>query len=437
MPTSSVPDPLRLLRFAARTFAALAILLPTVGTAQQAQRHPADHPDRGLPAAGAVWAPYAADPGHVLNRIFRAGYLVHCVPAEVGAALPREHAGESFFAAGWYFGKRAGTTADARWFGGDARQLPREGFTPVEAAALRADLEQVDGDVAARLRAMPRLAVWFQHDLLRMARRLLDTKENPELLAPLLAAARRVALPAAQLAAPALGTFALTELDAGSGVEVARLTEIERRSTRLFDAEHTQLWSSVHVALPQDAEPDLAGWLAVAEARSTPLPPLPIGTVAVLVQGIVALDDQGVARATDLVVEVRTQRLANRDPLGAANRTTTRDGVDFVIWSLARQTLRERGAELTFADFRRVDLEDQELFRDYGTRKHTTIAAQCTLCHRRSNTPDEPLAGFSALRPSASPRPVRDAGERRRRAESEMTTFLAALAQASGNQRER
>jgi hypothetical protein len=128
------------------------------------------------------------------------------------------------------------------------------------------------------------------------------------------------------------------------------------------------------------------------------------------------------------VIEVRIQDLRNREPLAATNRTTTRDGVDFAIWSLERETLRVRGGKAGFADFRQLDLEAQELFRDYGTRKHTTYAAQCTLCHRRSNGPEEELGGFSVLRPHVGPRPVVDPGERQRKAEVEFARFVAALA---------
>lgn len=412
---------------------ALVACLTRASVAQDPLRHPPSHPDRGLPMPGSKWAPYHSDPEHVLNRVFRECYLVLCVPAEVGAALPREHGSDAeFLVPEWYFQKRKGAEADARWFGGDGRQLPRESFTPEESAKLLDDLGRVDGEVAAALRANPRLAVWFQHDLLRMARRLLDTEKNPELLSPLLAAARRVALPASALASGALGTFQLADLKTvRPNFDPARCTEIERRSSQLFDAEFTQLWSSIHVTLPPAAEPDLAAWLALAKAQPKEPPPLPVGALAVLVQGIVALDNHGTPRATDLVVEVRTQELANRDPLSAGNRTTTRDGIDFAIWSLQRQTLRERAERLSFADFRRIDLEDQELFRDYGTRKHTTIAAQCALCHRRTNSPDEALGGFSALRPTSAPRPVTDAGERRRLAEAEMAKFVAELERSS------
>jgi len=368
----------------------------------------------------------------VLNRIFQTFYLVQAVPAEVAAALPREHGeAKEFFVPGWYFGKRAGEAADERWFGGDGRQLPQEGFSAEDSLSLQFNLASIDDGVVAELKKTPALAVWFQHDLLRMARRLLDTKQNPELLPLLAAAARRVALPRTVLTSDALSTFRLADVQVRQPeLQVARMSELERRSTRLFDAEYVQLWSSVYVAVPETATSGLAPWLTPA-AKGSKSASVPIGTQAVLVQGIVALDDEGNACATDLVIEVRTQVLRNRDPLAADNPTTTRDGVDFAIWSLERQTLRERGAATALADFRVVDMQSQELFRDYGTRKHTTYAAQCTLCHRRSNGPEEELAGFPVLRPHVGPRLVTDAHERRRKAEAEFTKFLSALAKTN------
>lgn len=406
----------------------VALLLAAAAAAQAPLRRPPDHPDHGLPDPTAVWLPYAAEPDHVLNRIWRQLYLVHCVPAEVAAALPREHAeDEAFFVKGWYFQKRAGTDADARWFGGDGRQLPVEGFDAGGSAALCAALADVDGDVAAELRRRPRAAVWFQHDLLRLARRLADTKQNPELLAPLWRCARRVALPAEVLQSDALRTVTVADVAAAlPGFEPARAVEVERRSSQLFDAEHVQLWSSVFVQFPDRTRDAVAEWLGAGKERE----PVPIGALAVLVQGIVAADDRGEPRATDLVVEVRSQRLANRAPLSAANATTTHDGVDLAMWSLPRGAVRDLDARTTavpFAAFRAIDMQSQELFRDYGTSKHTTYAAQCALCHRRLYASDEPLAGFSALRTSSDPRPVTDAGERRRRAERELAKFLAAL----------
>ena len=135
--------------------------------------------------------------------------------------------------------------------------------------------------------------------------------------------------------------------------------------------------------------------------------------------------------ATQHVVGHGCPQESHRDPLAADNKTTTRDGVDFRLWQLPRQTLRTRAAATSFADFRELNTEDQELFRDYGTLKHTTIAGQCSLCHRRSNGPEEELAGFSVLRSSSKPKPVANAADRLRRAETEFAKFLAEARKAA------
>lgn len=417
-------------RRAARALLLLAAaLLPCPVAAAQQQRWPVGHPDHGLPRPGVVWAPYDRDPDHVCNGIFRAIHLTRCVPAEVARALPREHGdARDLFVPGWYFGKRDGRPADERWFGGDGRQVPVEGFDEAAAARLRADLAAVDGAVAAELRARPRAAVWFQHDLLRMLRRLIDTGRNPELVPLLWECALRVALRRETLERPELlQTVTLEQIAAAvAGFDPRAAVEIERRSTRLFDAEFVQVWSSIWIQFPADHEQGVAAWLARRGHGGAA--PVPIGALAVLVQGVVAVDAAGSPHATDLVTEVRTQRLVNRNPLSADNATTTRDGVDLAVWSLPRAAVcrEEHGVE-GFAAFRTVHMESQELFRDYGTLKHTTYAAQCALCHRRAHASDEALAGFSALRPGAGARPVADPRERRRRAEAEMERFVARL----------
>lgn len=403
----------------------IAFACCTSGLAQSPSSYrPASHPDFGLPDPAAEWAPYHADPGHVLNQVFRALYLVERVPSEIGAALPRERgAAADFFVDGWYFAKRDGADADRRLFGGDGRQLPVEGFDAAAAAELTQWLASIDGPVAAELVQRPRAAVRFQHDLLRLVSRLRDTGSNPELREPLLACARRVALPRTQLTGAGLATLVIPAGQLPSGLDPRRGVEIERRSTRLFDAEFTQLWSSVFVQFPDRDRDATIAWLGAGEARD----PVPVGVLAVLVQGIVALDDQDRPCATELVIELRTQRLDNLDPLGPDNHTTTRDGIDFAMWSLPRRAVRDLGADAAapgFEAFRSVPMEAQELFRDYGSLKHTTNAAQCALCHRRTGTPDTAIAGFSALRASAKPRPVSDPGERRRRAEQELARLL-------------
>jgi hypothetical protein len=396
-----------------------------------ADRFSAEHVDHGLPRPDVRWAPYHQDPEHPCNQVWLAMYVVECVPQEVAVALPREHGKPAdFFVDGWYFQKREGRAADRRWFGGDGRQMPVEMFDEEGSRRLAQQLSAIDGVVLAELKSRPRSAVWFQHDLFRLLRRLADTKSNAELRQPLLACAHRVALSAEVLRSPVLRTVGAAEVLAAlpdlEALSVDKMVEVERRSSRLFDAEWVQLWSSVHVHFPDRSREELAAWLGMGKMRD----PVPVGAVALLTQGIVAVADSGEAVATDLVIEARTQRLANRDPLDANNPTTTRDGVQFGMWSLARKAVRDVDASsrsVPFVAFREVDMEQQELFRDYGTRKHTTYAAQCALCHRRTGGPDEALAGFSALRATSRPRQVRDADERRQRAEVEMARFLSAM----------
>ena len=101
-----------------------------------------------------------------------------------------------------------------------------------------------------------------------------------------------------------------------------------------------------------------------------------------------------------------------------------------MFW-LSRETLRTKGGAVTLRDFREVGDEDQVLFRDYGTLKHTTVGAQCTLCHRVSGTPEPELAGFPLLRKTAQPRVASSSTARLELAEREFVKFLAALASAA------
>lgn len=411
-------------------------LLTTALLAQDARRHGADSPDRGLPRDAAAFAPYHADADHPTNRIFRTLWLAHMAPAEVAAVVPRGAA--MVFAPGWVHDKRAGTPADVRWFGGDGRLLPLERLDDAAARELATWLAalQPDGDTVRALQATPSLAVLFQHDLLRAAERLLDTGANAALLPALRQAALAVALDRQTLAAladplrTALAEPRLAELAAmlpkqlGGQAEGHR--EVLRRSTRLFDAEKTLLWSRVFLAHP-DGETALAAILPKPGATKGDGPTVPIGFRAVLVQGLVAFDRDGQPHSTPFSFDVRTQRLVNRDPLGADNATFTHDGLDFGIWQLQRQGVRS-GVPAAF--FRRLEADDQDLFRDYGTAKHTTYRGQCSLCHRLSDTPEPQLGGFPVLRPHVQAAFATRGDERLRLAEEQAAKLWAKLAAA-------
>jgi hypothetical protein len=154
---------------------------------------------------------------------------------------------------------------------------------------------------------------------------------------------------------------------------------------------------------------------------------VPIGAISVLVQGIVAVDDQGHPHATPLAFDVRVKWLANRDPMSVQNRTASRDGIQVRAYELRRASLRQGAHDRLF---RLLHDDDQALFRDYGTLKHTTLAAQCTLCHRLHGVSDAYLGGFITLGPSALPRPAATGSERLRLAEREASQFLTILGQA-------
>lgn len=425
--------------FDRRSMAALAAAsLIVLGSSLAAQqRWPAGHARAGLVQDPARSTPYAEDADHVANRLFRRLWTATLAPAEVAQVVPGE--AELPFVEGWVHKKRKGTDGDRGTFGGDGRMLPLEGLDADAAKALRADLLALDDKAVAALQTDAALAVHLQNDFLRAAQRLLDVERNLDLVPLLRDCALRLGLSTEHLAklpdtlrlaargdAPALPANELPEQLGGTA---AGFREITRRSTRLFDAEHTLLWSRVFLRHP-DGEAALAAMLpkpgdkpAKGEGPTTP-----IGFRAVLVQGLVAIDAAGVPRATPLVVDVRTQTLQNREPLGAGNRTFTHDGLDFGIWQLQREGLR-RAEPQQF--FRAVRADDLDLFRDYGTAKLTTYRGQCSLCHRVSDSPEPELAGFPVLRAHVQATFAVNGDERLRLAEQQVGKLLASLRAAN------
>jgi len=418
------------------TFFALILSLPA-GAADE--RYPVGHPDQGLPQPGFVFTPYHEDPNHVLNRIFRTSFLVTTAPAEVGLALPREHRDPAeFFRKSWYFAVRPGTPADAKLFGGDTRHLSRDGFTPGEATSFAQALAAADAEETRILKNRPELAVMFQHDLLRIAERLMETGRNPDLLKPIVAAIRRVALSSDQLSKlPSTYTLGLASKSINFTIppDLLRVEppfdgpylELLRNSTAVFDASKTLAWSRVFIAWPTSRN-DLIHFLS-GRSKADSME-VPVGTTSVLVQGVVAVDDRGRPHATPIAFDVRVKWLANRDPMSVENRTTTRDGIQIQAYELQRISLRQGDPSRLF---RALHDDDQAMFRDYGTLKHTTLAAQCAVCHRLHNVSDANLGGFITLNPSAKPRPAATGLERLHLAEREVEQFLAKLRKAGGD----
>jgi hypothetical protein len=400
------------------------------------ERYPIGHPDQGLPLPAFVPTPYHEYPNHALNRIFRTSFLVTTIPEEVGLALPREHRDPvEFFQKAWYFTVRPGTPADQKLFGGDTRLLSRDAFTSGEAKAFAEALAEMDGEVVRTLKSRPELAVMFQHDLLRVAERLTETGRNPELLKPILTAVRRVALSSKQLTQlPSTYELGLKHKSINAALPLdllraeppgeGRYIELLRQSTSLFNASHTIAWSRVFFAWATSRK-DLIDFLSV-QSKGAKVE-VPLDTTSVLVQGIIAIDDQGRPYATPLVFDVRVKWLANRDPMSVQNRTTTRDGIQIRAYELRRASFRQGEYEGLFWA---LHDDDQALFRDYGALKHTTLAAQCAVCHRLDNVSDADLGGFITLGPSAKPRLAKTGVERLHLAEREVQQFWMKLRKA-------
>lgn len=428
-----------LIRNALWTLASLVFAIALAMPVRADERYPIGHPDQGLPRPDVRLSPYHEDPAHVLNRIFRTTFLVTTVPAEVGLALPREHRDPAeFFRNPWYFAVRPGTPEDHKLFGGDTRLLSREGFTSGEATAFAEALAEVDGDAVRTLQGRPELAVLFQHDLLRVAERLMETRRNLELLKPIAATIKRVALTSRQiLQLPStyeLGLkFRSIDFHLPSNLLYVEppldgaYVELLRNSTDLFDASHTLAWSRVYIAWPTSPN-GLTTFLSTLSRD--PKTQVPLGTISVLVQGVVAVDDQGRPHATPLVFDLRVKWLVNRNPMSVDNRTTTRDGIQIRAYELRRTSLRLEAYDHLF---RVLHDEDQALFRDYGSLKHTTLAAQCALCHRLQGVSDDHLGGFITLGPSAKPRLAATGIGRMRLAEREVQQFLGRLGKAAGD----
>ena len=115
--------------------------------------------------------------------------------------------------------------------------------------------------------------------------------------------------------------------------------------------------------------------------------------------------------------------------MSVENRTTTRDGIQIQAYELRRMSLRQGDHGRLF---RALHDDDQAMFRDYGALKHTTLAAQCAVCHRLHEVPDANLGGFITLGPSTEARPATTGLERLQLAEREVSQFLTKLRKATG-----
>lgn len=410
--------------------------------------HPRGHDREGLPATATPQPLYADDPQHLLNRLHARLFVAELMPDEVGAALPAERraagkSGDEFFAAKWYFGKRAGESADRGLFGGDVR------FSPVRElrGALAEEVSALLGSLAtkAQVDAIPELAsplvrLLLQWDLLSMWWRCeRDGTADAPALGALAAAIRALAQPREVLEALDPGTAALRAA-LGGKVDAANtgdpyfpvdllagesaFVEIDREDKALFHAERSLRAVRAFVKVPAGrADGEALVRAAGAAGKDGPLPDVPVGTEVALVLSLLAIDPAGEVVATPVVDEIRVRRISGSAEL-AADNGSSRDGVSHWVYQRGRRASRDPQA--THA-FRFVPDTAQAMFLEYGTLKHTTYFAQCALCHRLTDTGKQNPAGITTLGRYAGAKICVDPATRLRRAEQQAAQIVTKL----------
>lgn len=440
--------------------AAAACLAPLIfaglgaGGPDSEGRHPAGHPDEGLPTSPAPIRAYAADPESPLNALHAMLFIAERTPEEVGAALPGERKAQGaeddpkFFTKNWYFRKRAGVPEDRRTFGGDVRVSPVGGYTDEEQGKLRDLLAKIDTPekvgAFAELRN-PLARLMLQWDLVSVWWRLEKAGKADE--STLVAMAKAIA-------ALAQDKGVLSSLDPGEKDLASRFSaagkpedrrspylpaslfaegpgspwvEVDRKSTALFHGATSFRASRVFInaGTAEEGKALIEAAAKSAEAKAKP-EPAAVGTEAAMVLTLVGITPDLEAVATPVIDEVRVRALVGPD---RAADTSSHDGLNQWLYYRSRAgSLVEPAAE----PFRFIPDTSQSLFLEYGTAKWTTFAAQCVLCHRTSGDGGQAPSGIRSLARAANPRVAADSRSRDRQAESDFAPVVERLKRRLG-----
>jgi hypothetical protein len=403
-------------------------------------RFPHGHIREGLPVDGRPVPMYAAQADHWLNELHALLFVQDLIPEEIGKALNSERndlTDEAFFVKSWQFKKRKGSDTDRTTFGGDVRvsaliavDEPRKEKLLKHLARLASkdqveQIPELKEPLARLLLQWDILSVWWRLETDRNW-----NSDDPVLLKAMAKAVQSLVLPKLTLQLLPSGTNELLQeygrhsepkltsepylpSDLFSVAKDSPWVEIERKSTRLFRGETALRASRVLYNLGDRSQ--AVRLIDEAGKKDRGKLEVPAGTQLALVLTLVGIDDQMQPVATPVVDEVRIRRLTGPFELAAKNHTSSHDGVDHWIYYRSRA-----GSLLGKEPFRFIPDTTQSLFLEYGTVKHTTFAAQCSLCHRTEvNSLAMPL-GISSLSPAAKPKVASDAGVRLRLAEVEM-----------------
>ncbi|WP_010586464.1 hypothetical protein [Schlesneria paludicola] len=406
-----------------------------------AVRFPVGHQDAGLPTSDLPLAAYHESPEHPLNRLHQLLFMADLVPEEINGALPREVEAKTDATKPWYFRKRAGTAADRKLFGGDVRVSPVLTWPTDRTASLLA--------VANELLAMPWAPsesglsplnrLMLQWDLLSVWWRLEQQADTPpEVLHALAKLIQKTAQPASVLRALPTGwneghaqfatanesTSAATPYFSAADILAGKdgWVELSRRSTKLFVSPQSMRSSRVFLRLPPGT--DLPAWMetqSVASKHPEKRPPQRIETAMVL--SLIGMTAELEPVATPFIDEIRFRTVFGADEAVDVSQTTTRDGSNLWLYLVDRQQTFSTGTP----SYRFIADENQAIFPEYGSAKHATYAAQCTLCHRLTNSGNQTLAGVRTLSTIAKAQVSDQPQHRHRLAESQMQVVTERL----------
>lgn len=397
----------------------------------------------GLPTSESPIPVYGDDPNSDLNRLHRLLFIQSLVPEEVQAALPSERkrhetSDAEFYKRGWYFLKREGNAADRRVFGGDVRVSPvsrldeksrTELLTLLERVSTPDQYSELNSALTKALVQWDIASLWWKWE-----KQELGDEELLNAMAQAIAALGQSADTLESLASgleqlqerfasdspitPATPYFPSDfggEEDGASGwVEVGRI------SSALFKADRSLHASKVY--LRAGSRERTLQLIHESKTKRGPDVKVPAETQALLIQQIIAFDDQLHPVVTPVIDDARVRTLDGPAALSGDSNSSSRDGSSHWVF---RRT-RYGSSRETISDFEFVPDTSESLFVEYGTLKHATYSAQCALCHRRTNNGGQAPEGFRVLTRHSEPHPAR-VGEREQLALKEMTPVVNRL----------
>lgn len=406
--------------------------------------HAPGHALEGLPASSEPQAIYDENPTSFWNRLHHLLFVAELIPEEIQAELPqeRERLGKDLaatYAKQWYFEKRKGDSSDKKIFGGDIRVSPRQTFSSSEREALFELLNQVpeeakrsretDSPTVLLLKQWDLLSVWWalerekcpDEELLQaFCKAIVATSQPRETLAKLANGLEDIRLlKSSDSTASTRAPYVPSDLLLESG-PTNPWVEIERKSSALFRANRSLRSTRVFIhAGSREASESL-----LATVQSNPIASInvPAQTQTLLVQQLVTIDNNLSPIATPVIDELRIRALVGPAELSPASETSSRDGSSHWLY----QRTRYGSVRHDSNDFRFVPDTNQALFLEYGTLKHATFAAQCALCHRRTDSGGQAPEGIRSFSKYASAR-IASPGERNALAETEMSEVVATL----------